>query len=116
MRVLVCGSRDYINEGRLFAVLDTFHSIHPITQIIEGGARGADYLSKRWAMARGIPYHEVDADWNTHGKRAGPIRNQRMIDMYHPEHAVAFPLSQSRGTWDMINRCNVHNIPVEIIT
>ena len=38
----------------------------------------------------------------THGKGAGPIRNQRMLDAGQPDLVVAF--EGGRGTADMITR------------
>ena len=59
MKVLICGGRDYSNYQDLKAVLDKFF----ITEIISGGARGADSLAIQYAKARRIPYREYPADW-----------------------------------------------------
>ena len=45
---------------------------------------------------------EYVADWATHGKKAGPLRNQRMIDEGHPDLVIAFP--GGKGTDDMTRR------------
>jgi hypothetical protein len=42
MIVLVCGGRDFYRQSVVFGVLDWVHGQHAITQIIHGGARGAD--------------------------------------------------------------------------
>lgn len=121
MRVLVCGGRDYQNEGRVGAFLDRLHAENPISLIIEGGQRtwndetnriigGADYWAYCWAHQRGVLCRTEKADWRKLGRRAGPIRNQLMIDKYHPELVVAFP--GGRGTDDMISRAEKASIEI----
>ena len=44
---------------------------------------------------------EMPADWTKHGKAAGPIRNQKMLDEC-PDLVVAFP--GGKGTADMVRR------------
>jgi hypothetical protein len=50
------------------------------------------------------------ADWKAHGRAAGPIRNQRMIDEHRPELVVAAP--GGRGTADMVRRARAAGIEV----
>ncbi|HEV7285225.1 MAG TPA: DUF2493 domain-containing protein [Kaistia sp.] len=106
MRVLVCGGRDFADRPRLNVALD---GLKP-SFLIHGGAPGADALADYWADIRGIPHRTFPADWNTHGKAAGPIRNQRMIDEGKPDLVIAFP--GGRGTADMIRRAKAAGIPV----
>lgn len=40
------------------------------------------------------------AYWNLHGKAAGPIRNQLMLDKYDPDLVIAFP--GETGTANMV--------------
>lgn len=111
MRVLVCGGRDYQDKHRVYQELDAIHAATPITCIIEGGAGGADYLAARWSAIRDIEHHvRMSADWALHGKAAGPIRNQRMLDEGKPDLVIAFP--GGRGTADMINRAEQAGVPV----
>lgn len=121
MRVLVCGGRDYLDEARVFAELD---SIGP-TYVMEGGQRtrdaetgeivgGADFFAYRWASARDVAGCTYDADWNVHGRAAGPIRNQRMLDEGKPDLVVAFP--GGVGTADMVRRARKAGVPVKEIT
>lgn len=98
MRVLVCGGRNYNDQERVFFELD---ELKP-TLIIHGGASGADYLAAQYAKYRGVGVVEYRADWARHGRAAGPIRNQQMIDLGRPDVVVAFP--GGRGTADMIER------------
>lgn len=97
MKVLVCGGRDYDDFEQVCRVLDRIG----VTFLIHGAARGADSLAHKWAKSRDIRGVACPANWERDGKRAGPIRNQRMLDM-GPELVVAFP--GGRGTEDMIAR------------
>jgi hypothetical protein len=99
MRILVCGGRDYTDERRVFHELDTLHDGVNVTHVIVGGARGADQLGLQWAVSRAIPRTVVPADWERHGKSAGPIRNAKMLSK-RPDLVVAFP--GGKGTANMI--------------
>lgn len=78
--------------------------------IINGGAHGADKASTDWAVCAYVPFNEYPADWKKHGKAAGPIRNQQMIDIGKPNVVIAFP--GGSGTADMVNRAKKANIKV----
>ncbi len=114
MKLLVCGGRDYRDERDLFRVLDAIRLEHPVSMVIQGGARGADQLARTWAERRLIPFAEYPADWNRHGKAAGPRRNQQMLDDGRPDLVVAFP--GGRGTDDMIRRAHDAGVPVQSVT
>ena len=100
MRVLVCGGRDFSDYAMMGRILARYQD--RIGVIIHGAARGADQLAWRWAVATGIPHEPFPADWNEHGKAAGPIRNQQMLDEGKPDLVIAFP--GGKGTNDMVRR------------
>lgn len=91
MIVLVCGGRDFALRDDLFSVLDDLHRHHGFTLLVHGAARGADRLAGEWAESRGVKCQPVAADWQMHGRRAGPVRNAEMLHTYKPEIVVAFP-------------------------
>lgn len=80
------------------------------TTIICGGATGADQLAADWAAYRQVPKVVVRADWEKHGKAAGPIRNQTMLEEWSPSLVLAFP--GGRGTADMIRRAKKADVRV----
>lgn len=112
--VLVCGGRDYTDRDEMFDVLDFHHSIKTIDYLIHGCAKGADSLAGEWAKSRSIPVEIYPALWDEHGRNAGPIRNQLMLDDGNPDVVIAFPTG-GPGTNDMMRRANKAGIPVIII-
>lgn len=109
MRVLVCGGRDYQNERVAFLVLDFVNDTWGIRHVIEGGALGADRFARRWAAQNNVTVSTFEADWSL-GRRAGPIRNQRMLEEGRPMLVVAFP--GGNGTADMVRRARANRVPV----
>ena len=99
MKVLVCGGRDYADRDHLNAELDRLHAERTFTLVIAGGARGADTLAAEWAASRGVPCDVYMADWEGLGRKAGPIRNGRMLAEGKPDLVVGFP--GGRGTAHM---------------
>lgn len=100
MRLLVCGGRDYFDRGAVFAALDRVHAKRDVKFVIQGAASGADNLAVQWACEREVKVKSFRANWRVHGKRAGPVRNQQMLDEGKPDGVVAFP--GGRGTANMV--------------
>lgn len=110
MKILVCGGRHYDDWDQFCDVMNDIASCNRLDRIIQGGATGADALARRWCVQWRYPYMHFPADWKKHGKAAGPIRNQRMIDEGKPDLVVAFP--GGRGTEDMVRRAEAAGIKV----
>ena len=105
MRVLVCGGRDFDDVGLMISALDRLHTEKSFTVVIHGNARGADRMADAWARYRGVPrepYELPQGEWDELGKKAGPLRNQRMLDEGKPDLVVAFP--GGGGTKDIVRR------------
>jgi len=100
VRVIIAGSRRYTDYAELVAGIEA--SGFTITEVVSGGARGADELGERWAKENGIPIKRFEADWDGLGKRAGHVRNGEMAA--YAEALIAFPLQDSPGTRDMIEQ------------
>ena len=113
MKLIVCGGRDYNNYELVKEVLNTIYYDHYpnlIKALVQGGAKGADALGKRWAMENNVPYEQFDADWARYGKAAGFMRNQEMLDESGECIVVAFP--GGNGTFDMIKRTKKARVPL----
>jgi hypothetical protein len=112
VRVLVCGSRDWRN----WRAIDTaVRALPPGTTIVHGGARGADLLAGGAATRFGYPVEVFLPDWQAEPRRAGILRNLRMLDT-QPDRVVAFQRNGSRGTQHTIDEARRRGIPVEVIT
>ena len=114
-RILVTGSRNWTDVRTVYRAL-TDHSAEAIRQgrrvlVIAGDARGADALAAVWAVSHAVGGESHPADWEKHGKAAGPIRNQEMVDL-GADICLAFPLGESRGTRDCMRRAEEAGIPV----
>lgn len=108
MRAIVCGGRDFEDWALLSRKLDEL----ALTFVMEGGARGADALARRWALDRLGPtgHRCFPADWASLGKSAGHARNQEMLVVGRPDLVVAFP--GGRGTADMVHRARANGTRV----
>lgn len=105
MRVLVCGGRDYHDLDKIKETLWGMFDKDDTVTLIHGDARGADKLSEtalKEYFNGGFEVLRFPADWGKYGKRAGPIRNQQMLDEGAPDLVVAFP--GGSGTADMVLR------------
>lgn len=99
VRVLVCGSREWDDAQAVSRFLASY-GCHDT--VIHGAARGADMLADKVARSRRCTVESYPADWEQHGKAAGPIRNQQMLDEGRPSLVIAF--GQGKGTDDMVRR------------
>lgn len=88
---------------------DTYGNYLPEITVITGEARGADSIGTDFAIINWTDYEGHPADWKTHGKAAGFIRNQQMLDS-GIDLAVQFP--GGRGTADMRRRLDKAGVKV----
>jgi hypothetical protein len=110
LTLIVCGGRDFRNVSAVFHALFNLQEKRGIVKIKHGDCpTGADYFARRWGEMEGIEVQAFPADWTEHGKAAGPIRNQQMVDS-GADGCVAFP--GGRGTADMVRRAEAAGIKV----
>lgn len=118
MKVLVCGGRDFRNGELMLSTLRSYFK-GPGDTLIHGAARGADQLSEEliyvlFPTLGTIPSIErYPADWDKHGKAAGPIRNRQMLTEGKPDLVIAFP--GGKGTANMVKIAREANIEVKEI-
>lgn len=97
--------------------------------IIDGVIHGADRIAQFWyEMSQPLASCDdhssiiaMDAQWDRLGRRAGPVRNGHMVAVGTAlaqcgwiVRALAFPLQDSRGTWDCVSQAKAAGIPVEV--
>jgi hypothetical protein len=103
--IIVTGSRDWKNVDviKTFITLAEQVTSEPRT-LIHGGARGADTLTSIIVKERGWKVVCMPAKFIELGRRAGPMRNQEMINTGQPHVALVFRKSGSSGTSDCLKR------------
>jgi hypothetical protein len=126
MRVMVTASRRCPDDGYIASVLDHFHEVEcPVTLVIEGeapttvadlraGRKSGDIQAREWALSSGVPLMAMPAAWDFYKTRAGSLRNGWMLRYGSPDLVLAFPLPDSRGTWDAVRQARALGCRVEV--
>lgn len=112
MRVLVCGSRDWLQPA---VISKRLKQLPAGSCIVHGAARGADVMAASIAIGMGFSVDVFPANWRHHGRAAGYIRNLAMLDT-KPDLVLAFQRNGSRGTQHTIDEARRRGIPVEVFT
>lgn len=116
LRILVTGSRDWRDHDTIRDALTwalATHATIGTPVLVHGGQRshdpaneqsyGADWIAEHeWAklgenVYGGLKTEAHHANWDLHGRAAGPIRNTTMVGS-GAHLCLAFPLGASRGT------------------
>ena len=111
MKILVCGSRTWINRDVIREKLSDFTG--DVT-VIHGGARGADSIAAEVSCDYGFEVITFYANWEKWGRFAGVIRNLQMLEE-NPDLVIAFWDGVSRGTAHTIKEAKKRKIPVNIV-
>lgn len=111
VRILITGSRNWTDKQTIRNAIDeiAYNLGWPITIVHGHCPTGADKLADDIAKELDVPVERHPADWDKYGKAAGPRRNQEMVDL-GADVCLAFPLPDSRGTWDAIKRAMAADI------
>lgn len=85
-RLAIIGSRGFVDYALLWRTMETYFLTEgpegcrwDVTDVISGGAKGADSLAARFAKEAGLSLVEFIPDWEKHGKRAGFLRNEDIV-------------------------------------
>ncbi|QMU19314.1 DUF2493 domain-containing protein [Gordonia rubripertincta] len=116
-RVLITGSRDWEDQAAIEkAIFEATRGVPADEITVVHGAcpyGGADIIAAVVARENGMNVEAHPAEWKTHGKAAGPLRNQKMVDL-GADVCLAFPAANSRGTWDCVRRASEAGIQVRV--
>ena len=126
MKIIVAGGRDFayrtLEDGtqdmswhhHCVGIMWGALNIHITAsdRIVHGGAKGADRLAAIYAREYFYKSEAFPADWDTHGKAAGPIRNQEMAE--YADVLVAVWDGKSRGTKNMIETALKEGLEVHV--
>lgn len=111
MKTIIAGSR---------SIPDPYHRIaqaikdsgFEITEVVSGTCRGVDLNGELYAKCNNLPVKRFPADWEKHGKSAGPIRNCEMAK--YAEALIAIWDGKSSGTKDMIDKAKFRGLKVHV--
>ena len=114
-RVIIAGTRtfnDYnlLKESCEYLLQESMEKQQII--IVSGHARGTDTMGERFAKEHGLPCEYYPANWQIHGRAAGPIRNKEMAN--NADALIVFWDGHSRGTRSMINLARKMGLQVAI--
>ncbi len=114
-KIIIAGGRDIDNYEVVRDALEEslIHKDVSMSdiEIVQGGATGVDRSAKYISSVANASMKEFKADWNTHGRAAGPIRNKQMA-----EYADALILiwdGKSRGSASMLKEAEKQGLDIK---
>lgn len=111
---LICGGRDFADQIMFDDVMVRLLGMFGCPEkVVHGAAKGADAMADEWAHRMAIEAIACPADWEAHGRAAGPLRNAWMLTNYQPKRVVAFP--GGRGTANMVSTARGWHPKIELI-
>jgi hypothetical protein len=84
-----------------------------VSEVVSGGARGADLLGEKYALETKTPCRRFPAEWNKFGRGAGYIRNSQMRE--YADAAIIFIWQNSRGSENMRQQMEKAGKPVFVV-
>lgn len=119
MRLLVTGSRNWTNIDAIQQILEAWWEhvgkVDEVTLISGACPTGADTLCEQIAEELGWTVERHPADWKTHGKKAGFLRNSEMVNS-GPDYCIGFVKDGSKGATMTINLAKEAGIPTFVAT
>jgi hypothetical protein len=111
MKTAIIGTRTFENYQQLCQIIGNLE--HKPTEIISGGASGADARAERYAQENGLLLTIHLPNWKAYGKAAGPMRNNCIIE--DCDQLVAFWDGQSKGTSHSIKTARTKGKPTKVV-
>jgi len=113
MKLIIAGSRDLGNKVKPSFIQNLLIELDIETphEIVSGGATGIDSLGERYAADFiNMNIIKFPADWNKHGRVAGPIRNAEMAK--YADSLLLIWDGTSKGSLSMKNEMLKLNKPI----
>lgn len=117
-RVIIAGSRtvpenDYDLWLKVTEIVKTLERDQ--TEFVSGTAKGGDKFGEWFASTWESPVAKFTADWDTHKKSAGYIRNKQMAQYATHLIAIVDLEVESRGTRHMIDLAKRYDLKIRVI-
>lgn len=109
MKLAVVGNRSFNDYDLLKMELKKY----TITEIVSGGAIGADELAEKFAKEYNIPIKVFKPNWSLYGKAAGYKRNAEIWQ--YADEGIAFWNGVSTGTQHSFDLSKFYNKKLKII-
>lgn len=111
MKLIIAGSRDLIiTTNELKSTLEKYINFNDVKTIVSGNCSGIDKIGEQLAKANNLEVLLFPADWKTHGKSAGPIRNMKMAEIADCA-VILVNKENSKGSLNMYNNMKKLNKP-----
>lgn len=124
-KVIIAGGRDFKKDLILVDYCEKILANKENIEIVSGGQRtytgtnqyghkqyiGADYFGEMYAKWKGFKLTVFPADWDKHGKAAGPIRNRQMAE--YANALIAFDTG-GPGTANMIKLAKEYGLLIKV--
>lgn len=111
MRTIIAGTRN-LNQKDFDAGMKECPAwvISETSTVLSGNTHGIDTYGKKWATQNGKAVATYPADWATHGKAAGPIRNDLMVKNAHA--LILIWDGKSKGSFDVLTKAIKHKLTI----
>lgn len=114
MNLFVCGSIKIKDKEWIFSKIEECIAENNFTDvtILEGEARGVDFIAKEWAVSHGVPVKEYPPNVQFNHRDACHKRNEDMTK--DCDFALMLWNGKSYGTFDDIQLCEKYSKPYKI--
>lgn len=104
MKCIIAGGRDFVPSKNDYKIVRHLVKDFNITEIVSGGAKGADAFGEEMADLLDIKLKIFPANWDKYGERAGPLRNREMAS--YTDYGMLF--KGNSGTDNMRKELLIH--------
>lgn len=112
MKLAIVGGRDFDDWEKFCMNLE---DIEGVDLVISGECpTGSDRFAKAWAEMKGIEYVGFIANWDKHGKAAGPIRTEVVVKAC--DRIVLYWDGRSPGTKSALDFAKKHRKRYRIVS
>jgi hypothetical protein len=114
-RVIISGPRDATVVDDVETVLRGLFRRNPQIELVVGDAPGVDGIVRAWAARNDRDVKVFKADWEKHGRAAGPIRNRAMAEYGTSLVAFQYVGRKTPGTQSMIREAAKKNLSTMVV-